>query len=434
MKTTGSKRPTVPVLLAGILFCWAGAGHAQSVTLDRIIAVVNDDVVLQSEFENRERLLQERLRKEGTYISNPLIIKKQVLDLLIMTKLQLQQATVSGVTVEEGVLDRMVGDIAARNGMSVDGFQRLLEEDGFSYEGFRQGMREELLVRRLRSQEIDTRVSISEEEIDYYLTTLESQGGMGREYRLQHILILEGGEPEEMRQRAEDLRKRLEGGEDFAALAEELSDAEDAAQGGDLGWRRLPEVPTVFLEHVPNLEVGGFTGPFEGGDGLHFVRLAEVRASDLFMEEQTRSRHILARVEEGNDGTEARELIAGLRERLDQGEDFAALAAEYSDDLGTSTEGGALGWVGRGALDPAFQQALDDLEPGELSEPFRSSFGWHVAQLLERRRQDRTEDARREQARETIRRRKSENAYKSWLHQLRDEAYVEYRLDWGEEL
>ena len=402
-----------------------------AITLDEIVVVVNDDVILKSEFESRKQLMASQMRRDGILSANDLLLDKRVLDILILNKLQLQLAGINSITVDDESVDKMIADIADRNKISVDGFRQLLRQDGFVYEEFREDMREEMLLRRLRQSQVDNLISISEEEIDYYLLTLERQGATGREYHLAHILLPwdeDNSEDEEfLRAQADIIGERLTAGDDFAVLATAFSHAADAERGGDLGWLSLPAVPSLFVNRLPELEPGGVAGPIESSSGLHFVKLIEARLGDQVILDRLRGRHIFIVVQDGN-WAQARENVTGIHERLLAGADFPELAQEYSDDLETATDGGELGWLDQSRFPADLYSALQALEINELSEPLRTPNGFHIFQILEKGKHDATVEMQREQARESIYRRKLDTARRQWLDRLRSEAYIEIRL------
>jgi len=418
------------------LFAAVGC-HADPVMLDRIIVVVNQDVILESELEARKRFMLNQLdpaQRPG--LADSAVMEKQVLDQLILTRLQLQLARVNEISMGDEEIDRMLQQVAERNGLSVPEFRATLERDGFNFQQFREDLHNEMVINRLRGQHVDRNVSVSEPEVNYYLTTLEHQGQIGDEYRLRHILLRRdpaAADDSALEARARDISERLAAGTDFAVLALEYSAAADATSGGDLGWRKRNEIPSMFAEVVPILRPGETSAPIRGERGLHLVQLVEVRTSGQVMQEQLRARHILLTPGEQWDEAQVRTLLGELRARILAGEDFATLAREFSQDLVSSVKGGDLGWINRGQLDAAFEQKLDELGVGELSEPLRSSAGWHLVEVQERRRQDTTDETRQQQAREALMQRKMEEARQAWLNQLFDEAYIEYRLPGQEE-
>ena len=404
----------------------------EQVTLDRIIAVVNEDIILKSELDYRRRLFMAQQRQSNQPLPPADLLDRQLLDALIAARLQLQIAQQEGVRVEDGMLDSMLTDIARRNDLDLERFRSALERDGFEFERFREGIREEMLLTRLRSSRVDNRVDVTDQEVEHFLTTMEFQGEGGDEYLVGHILVAipdtTGVDAAALRQKALGILQRLDEGEDFSALARAHSDSVNAPEGGLLEWRKLDELPTRFAQVIPDMQVGDYRGLLEDTYGYHIVRLFDRRRGVQLMIEQARARHILIRPGEQENAEEVRAHLAELRARVQAGEDFSELASAHSQDITTSLKGGELGWISEGQLEPAFDTLLAQLPLNEVSEPFESSMGWHLVEVLERRRHDSTDEMLRNRARELIRERKIKEARRSWLDQLRDEAYIEYRL------
>ncbi len=404
--------------------------------LDRIVAVVDDDVITATELEQRLRLLEQQLLRQRAVLPPREILRKQLLDRLILTRIQLHRAEAMGIRVDEETLNRTIANLAAQNDLTLEQFRRVLQEDGYDFARFREEMRQEIMLRRLRQRQVDSRITVTQQEVDNFLINLQAQGKASDEYRLGHILIAlpEAASPADIRraqQRAQEVLEALRAGEDFATTAMAVSDGQQALNGGDLGWRKAGELPTLFADRVQDMAVGELAGPIRSPSGFHLIKLLDKRSGTRHVVTQTRVRHILVRPDTalGKEG-EAQALAEAraLRQRLLAGEDFAALAREFSDDQASAVDGGNLGWVSPGELVPEFERAMAELEPGAISEPVKSGFGWHLIQVLERRRHDDTEAYTRRQARNQIFQRKVEEAETEWLRRLRDEAYVEYRL------
>jgi peptidyl-prolyl cis-trans isomerase SurA len=422
-------RFAVSVLLAVGLMQPAGA----AIELDSIVAVVNDDIILRSELDERLRTVRNQLREQGTPMPPLSILEKQVLDRLILNKLQIQMALETGIRVDDETLNRTITNIAAENQLSLAEFRKILEEDGYRYEKFREDIRDEILVSRLRQRQVDNRVMVSEREVDNLLSTAVHQGDVEQEFHLRHILVALPDSPsasqlEEARKRAERIWNDLRAGADFREIAIANSDGAQALEGGDLGWRKAAQIPTLFAEFVADMAVGEISEIIRSPSGFHIITVAGMRDSEQIVVTQTHSRHILIRPDEMLRSEDARARLEGLRERIRRGDDFAELARAHSHDTVSAAEGGDLGWMSPGDLVPEFESVMDTLQAGEISEPFMTPFGWHIVQVLERREHDSTEDVKRARARESIRRRKLEEARESWLREMRDEAYVEYRL------
>ncbi|RME33218.1 MAG: molecular chaperone SurA [Gammaproteobacteria bacterium] len=407
------------------------SSHAEE--LDRIVAVVDNDVILQSELERQLQQVRARLEKSGARMPPLPVLERQVLERMIINRLQMQTAARAGITVNDVALDSAIRNIAAENGVSLEEFRSILEQDGYPFSRFREDIREQMTISLLRKRMIEERIVVTEREVDDYLANRQQQEDEATEYRLQHILIAtpEGASPEEteaVRKKAEEVLEKLRGGADFSQMAMEVSDGQQALEGGDLGWRKLEQLPTLFSDLVPQMQPEQISDLIRSPSGFHIIRLAGVRHGEKVMIEQTHARHILIRPNELVSDQDAKARLEQLRERILNGEDFAELARAHSDDRGSALEGGDLGWASPGDFDPKFEQVMNELEPGEISEPFQTRFGWHIVQVLERRTHDSTEEVRRAQARKAIRDRKLNEELQSWLRRLRDEAYVEIRL------
>lgn len=410
------------------------AGAAPALELDRIIAIVDEDVVMQSELEQQIERTRDELRRAGTQPPPISILRRQVLERLVLQKIQLQLAEKTGVEVTEDSLDRAIDDIADKNKLSRDQFREILASEGYDYTVFREDIRNEILVARLRREEVDKRVQVSDREIDNYL--LNEQGGADNEneYEVAHILVaIPAGatdrERDEARRRAEEAKARIDAGEEFSNVAVAMSDAQDALDGGNLGWRKLSQIPSLFSDVVRNYDTGQVSDLITSPSGYHLVTLKGKRSGQTVMLEQTKCRHILISPGELVTEKEALARIQKLRLRLENGDDFATVARTNSDDRGSALQGGDLGWVSPGQMVPEFEEMMLATPVGEISEPFRSEYGWHVLQVLDKRNYDGTDEVRRAKAREAITQRKREEAFQDWLRRLRDEAYVEFRTD-----
>ena len=423
-------------LIGGTAVVHVPAQTAPSVELDRIVAIVNDDIITWSELEARLGRTRDELRRSGTTLPPPEGLRRQVLERLIIHRIQLQLARDAGIRVGDERLNRTLLRIAEQNGYTLREFRDFLEGDGYDFAKFREEVREEIMMSEIRKRRVENQIRITQRDVDRHLSTVEgreAEAGRSR-YRIGHILIAvpDGASSEEIaeaRARAERVLDEIRAGADFAAMAVTHSDGQQALEGGDLGWRQASDLPTMFGEAVPRLEVGGMTGPIRSPSGFHLVKLLDKRGGERQIVRQTRARHILVALDELTDGTAAQRQLSALRERILNGESFGELARIHSDDTGSAPKGGELGWIDPGNTVPVFERAMDSLEPGGLSEPFRSQYGWHIVQVLERRRRDDTEASRRAEAVRVLRARKVEENLEAWVRQVRDEAYVEYRLD-----
>jgi peptidyl-prolyl cis-trans isomerase SurA len=423
------------IYIAGLLIPLTLTGTVNAgVPLDRIVAIVNEDVIMQSELHNKLRTLVNQLTEQRAQLPPRDILEQQVLEQLILNKLQLQFAANTGIMVDDETLNRAISNIASENKLNLSQFREILERDGYSYEAFREDIRNEIIISRLRQRQVDNRVTVTDREIDYHLANEEVQGGTETEYRLSHILVATPDEAtqEEIDQAklvAEKILEDLANGEDFAMLARTISDGQQALDGGDLGWRKAGDIPSLFAGHVTNLKEGEVSELIQNPSGFHIIKLTALRSGDKHVVTQTKARHILIRPNELVTDEDAKARLDQLVIRLKGGDSFEELARSHSEDPGSAVNGGDLGWANPGDMVPEFENEMNRLEPGEISAPFRSPFGWHIVQVMERRQHDNTEDVKRARARETIRARKIEEAQQNWLRGLRDEAYVEYRLD-----
>jgi peptidyl-prolyl cis-trans isomerase SurA len=411
----------------------AGSGEA-AIPIDEIVAVVNGDCVLASELKRDTRRIEEELRQRGGSAPSPLELRSQVLERLVLKKIQLQVALRAGLKVDDATLDKAVENIAADNGLSIAQFRAVLERDGYNFNQFKRDVRDEILITKLRQREIDERIQITDMEIDDFLATQQQQGGKESEYRLAHTLVAlpEGADEAqvaETRRKADEVLARLREGADFQHTALSVSDGQQALEGGDLGWRTVANLPTLFADKVSKLEKGGIGELIQSPSGFHIIKLMDVRRDETHMIKQTKVRHILVKPNEVVSEQDAKTRLSQLRLRLLGGENFSELARSHSDDRASSANGGELGWVNAGDLVPRFEEVMNHLQAGEISQPFETEFGWHIVQVLERRDYDGTEEVRRADAKAAIRKRKIEEEHEIWLRRLRDEAYVEYRID-----
>ena len=404
--------------------------QAQEVVLERIIALVNDDVVLASELETELISVRQDLEQRNVRMPPAEELRRQVLERLIMQTLQLNVAERRGIRVDSATLDAAVRRVAERNGLSLTGLRDALETQGLDMARFREQLRREIVISRLRQQVMNQRVDITEQEIQQFI---ERNRSLDREYRLEQILI---SVPEaasanaiaEARARADAVVERLDAGESFARVAASESDARNALEGGDMGWRPASQLPQTGADAIRELEPGQYTSPLRAPAGFQIYRLRETRGGDEQMIRQANLRHIVIATNEVVTDTDARMRLQALRERIMGGSDFADLARANSDDPTSAGDGGDLGWIDPDNLPPGFRSAVTSLEAGEVSEIFRTRGGWHIAEVVDWRERDASETIAREEAEAAIRQRKSEEETELWLRELREEAYVESRL------
>jgi peptidyl-prolyl cis-trans isomerase SurA len=425
----------LPSVIAGILLATAaGQIAAQRITLiDRVVAVVNKDVVTLSELRERVEQAARDLRRQGTEVPPREILEKQMLERLILDKAMIHIARDLGIRVDDAQLDRSVERIAESNQMSLSEFRRNLERDGISFERFRLEVRDQILLQRVREREVDDKVDVSDSEIDAFIAQQKDSPGP-MEFNFQHILVRvpDQASPERIevaRQRAEKAKSEAQAG-DFARVAASYSDAPEALRGGEMGWRAEDRVPELFVEPLRKMPVGGLSEVLRSPAGFHILKLVERRGAEVAARvEQTRARHILVRTNEVVSENEARRRLLDLRERVvTGGQDFGALARLHSADT-SAARGGDLDWVLPGDTVPEFERAMTALAPGQVSPPVKTGFGWHLIQVLERRTAELSNERKRLEARQAIRARKSEEAFEEWLRQIRDEAYVDIRLE-----
>jgi len=402
--------------------------------LDRIIAVVNNDVITEVELDTEVSNIKNQLRQQKTKLPSDAILRKQLLDRMIMRQIQLQLAERVHLRVDDEMLNRTLDNIAAQNNLSVDGLRRTLESEGTDFSYFRENMRDEIIISQLQKRQVHNRISVTEQEIERFIKNVELRGGKNTEYHLGHILIAipEAASPEQIAQAKEkstSIIKKLRDGEDFAQTAIAMSDGQQALEGGDVGWRLFEALPTIFSDWVNEQTVGSVSHAIRSPSGFHIIKLLGKRDSDQQqIVTQTHARHILIRTGEFSSDSEARNRAAKLRERILAGEDFSKLAKAHSDDPGSSTNGGDLGWINPGEMVPPFERAFSTLDKNQLSEPVQTRYGWHIIEVLETRSHDNTDSVKRKKAQETIRARKIEPALQNWMRRLRNEAFVENRL------
>jgi peptidyl-prolyl cis-trans isomerase SurA len=425
---------TLVLLIAAAAAVAATPAHAV-VLVDRIVAVVNKDVVTYSELNEAVGMAQRQLQRQGTAAPERAVLERQMLERLILDKAQLQLARDTGIRVDELALDRAVERIAQSNNMALADFRRALEGDGVSFDAWRNEVRQQMIMTRLREREVENRVQVSDTEVDLFLEQMKNRPQESEEFNVAHILVRvpEGASPERIREargRAEKALAEAKSGEPFARVAASYSDAPDALQGGALGWRTHERLPELFADAVLKMKPGDISEPLRSPAGFHILQLVDKRGAGAEAPVvQTRLRHILIRTSDTVSEAEARRRLLDLRDRIvTGGADFGELARVHSDD-GTAGRGGELDWVYPGDTVPEFERAYQDLKVGEVSQPVRTPFGYHLIQVLERRTSDMSPERRRLQARAALRERKADEAYQEWLRQLRDQTYVELRLD-----
>ena len=406
----------------------------RSVPVDRVIAIVNDEALTQYDVNEQKRVVLNQMKAQNVTPPATDVLDKQLLERLITERVLLQTAKETGIRVDDTQVERTVARIAQDNKLSTDDFRKAVEREGISYAKYREDIRNEIVIQRLREREVEGRVNVSDAEVDHFLATLDAQSGGDVEYRLAHILVLvpEQASPEQIdvrQRRAQDALRQVRAGTDFAQVAAAFSDAPDALQGGSLGWRAPARLPTVFADPVRRMKPGEVSDVLRSAAGFHIVKLLETRSRNApTVVEQTRARHILVKVNEITSESEGKTKIERIKERIDLGAKFDDQAKVNSEDA-SAAKGGDLGWLSPGDTVPDFEQAMNRLQPGDVSAPVRSPFGWHLIQVQERRTQDVTAERQRDQARMALRQRKSDEAFQDWVRQTRDRSYVEIKVD-----
>jgi len=423
-----------------------GSGSA----LDAIAAVVNDDVITRRELEAATTAIKIQLRQQKVPIPPDSVLENQVLERLILSQLQLRAAERNGITVDDATLNAAIETLARRNNMNLTQLRQMIEKDGTNFAKFRDDVRREIMAARLRQKLVDSQIHVSEQDVDSLQAQLASGGGFGggnntagggeREYHLAQILIAvpESATPQQVetaRHEADKVLARLRQGADFRQVAVSVSAGRQALEGGDLGWRRADQLPTLFAEVVPKLRPGQLSELIRSPSGFHIVKLLEVKgggearsSAPSNLVTQTHARHILLKTSPQLSDDEARQRLTQLRQRIQSGEDFAVVARANSEDTPSAEHGGDLGWVTPGMLVPQFEQAMNELQPGEISAPFKTPFGWHIVQVQERRQGLASTEANRARVREALLRRRADEEWEQTLRRLREEAYVEIRL------
>ena len=422
-------------LLAGLGLAYQfNAQAAEVVKMDRIVAIVDQAVVTEQELESRIATVTAQFKKQGTELPAEAILRKQILERLITDTLQLQYAAQTGLKVDDNQLDKTIGRIAEQNQLSLAEFTEALAKDGVSMTKFRADIRNEITLARLREREVDGRVNVSESEIDNFLTSQAANNENQDEYEIAHLLIRtpEEGATEDIQKakiKVDKALSELNGGVSFAKVSASYTDAPNPLEGGSLGWKSAAQMPALFLDALKAMKVGEVSAPLRSPNGFHVLKLNNKRGGNSpLVIQQTHARHILIKLSEIMSEKDGKLKIDGIKERLDNGEKFEALARQYSEDSTAST-GGDLNWVNPGDTVPQFEKAMNELKDLQISMPVRTQFGWHLIQVMERRSQDMSKEAARLKARQEIRAKKADEAYQDWIRELRDRAYVEIRLE-----
>lgn len=428
-----AKSPNRFLLAAIAALAWHSAAAAP-IEIDRIVAVVNTAVITEHELNSRVKQALVQLAGQKTAQPPRRLLEKQLLERMITEKALMQVAEDLNIRSDGVMLDRAMARIAQNNKLTPEAFRKAIEAEGNDFEAFREQIRTEMTISRLKEREVDNRLVITDAEIDNFLATAAQAANQQDEYKLAHILVLspEGASPEklaELKAKAEKALAELQAGADFVQVSASYSDTQNAVQGGLLGWRNDAQLPSLYSTALRDMKAGDLSQVLKSGNGFHILKLLDKRGKDVqTVIKQTHARHILVKTNEVVNDSDAKNRLLMLKERIENGAKFDELAKLHSDDLSAS-RGGDLNWLNPGDTVPEFERMMDSLQPNEVSAPVQSPFGWHLIQVLERRDQDVTEERKRIDARRVIRERKSEEAFEDWVRQARDRAYVEYRLE-----
>ncbi|MDG9929710.1 MULTISPECIES: peptidylprolyl isomerase [unclassified Pseudomonas] len=420
-----------PLLLGAVLL--ASGAQAQFQSLDRVVAIVDNDVIMYSQLDQRLREVEQTIGKRGGQLPPQDVLQQQVLERLIVENLQLQIGDRSGIRITDEELNQAMASIAERNSLTLDQFRAALARDGLSFEDAREQIRREMVISRVRQRRVAERIQVTNQEVQNFLASDLGQIQLSEEFRLANILIPvpEAASPDEIRaaaQKTAQVYDSLRGGADFAQTAMSSSASENALEGGEIGWRKSAQLPPAFAEMIRGLSVDDITEPVRTPGGFMIVKLLEKRGGDTLVRDEVHVRHILIKPNEVRSEAETRRLVERLYQRIIAGEDFATLAKNFSEDPGSALNGGDLNWIDPNSLVPEFREVMAKTPSGQLSEPFKSPYGWHVLEVLGRRATDSSEQYREQQAMNVLRNRKYDEELQAWLRQIRDEAYVEIKL------
>ena len=419
-------------LLLGALFLGTAA-HAAVQPLDKVVAIVDNDVIMQSQLDQRVKEVQQTIAKRGQDVPPASVLDQQVLERLIVENLQLQIGERSGIRITDEELNQAIGTIAQRNNMTVDQFRQALAHDGLSYEDAREQVRREMIISRVRQRRVAERIQVTDQEVKNFLKSPMGAMQQSDEYRLANILIPtpDRASSEDIQaagKKAVDIYNQLQQGADFAKLAIAHSSSDNALEGGDMGWRKAAQLPPPFDEELSRMNAGDVTKPVRIPTGFIILKVNEKRGGNTVVTDEVHVRHILVKPSEIRTEDDTKKLIDKIYDRVKSGEDFATLAKTYSEDPGSALNGGDLDWINPQSLVPEFREVMANTPQGVLSKPFQTQYGWHVLEVLGRRAVDNTAKASEQQAMNTLRNRKYDEELQNWLRQIRDEAYVEIKL------
>lgn len=423
------------IVLGGMLLASSHFSFAQSnaVSLDRVVAIVDKDVVLESELNGRKASIMERLQGQYQQLPPEDVLNKQILDQLILERIELGMAERYEIKVDEAEIDEAIGRVLQKNQITLAQLEADLKTQGLTLDGLRNQMRNELTISHLQQGVVNSRIKVTDQDINNFLASSDGKYATSPDFHIGHILIALSSSADAdaiaaAEKQANEIYQKLQGGSDFSQMAISYSNDQAALQGGDIGWRKLAQLPELFGNQMAELAVGQVSKPFRSGAGFHILKNIEQRGGGEQLVEQTHARHILVKTSEIMDDAQAREKLLSLKARIEKGEDFAKLARENSEDTGSMLSGGDLGWSMPGMFVAEFEEALKNTSINSISRPFKSQFGWHILQVLERRKEDMSDKMKRNQAANVLRSRRFEEEFQLWLTQIREEAYVEVKL------
>jgi peptidyl-prolyl cis-trans isomerase SurA len=424
-----------PLLYVILLITFVSTNALAKSTVNRIVAVVDKGIILQSQLDEQVKQTYQRLPPEQRASISIQDIEKRVLDRMVVTELQLQIARRSAMKIPDADIESSIKRIADANKLTPEQFVAVLEKDGISLKSFKESIRDQMLVRRVQSSFVHHQVKVSEQEVNSFIKLVEkNQGDQSTEYHVGHILIAtpENASPKQIQEakaKAQSVLSSLNNGKKFSTQSISHSDANNALEGGDLGWMKLAQMPTLLTTHVQKLQANEVSNLIQSPSGFHIIKLYETRGQEKVLVTKTHVRHILLKINALVSDQIAQDRLLNLKERIENGQDFETLARANSEDRGSAIRGGDLDWVQPGALVPSFEQAMNNLEINQLSQPVQTQFGWHLIQVLGRKQQDNTQLMRKAQARAQLQKRKADAAIDAWITKLKDDAYIEYRLN-----
>lgn len=420
------------LLLGSPLWLVPQAMAAKPVGLDRVVAIVDEDVVLESELNDRMQAVLSRLKGQYTELPAEDVLRKQVLEQLVVERIELGLAKRYEIKVEEEEIDQAIDRIRDKSKMNAEQLVADLKRQGLSITGLREQIRNEITISHLQQGVVNNRIKVTPQEVDNFLASSDGKFATSPDYHIGHILIAVPSSADAdtiaaAEKKAKEIHQKLQNGADFAQMAIANSNDQAALQGGDIGWRKLAQLPELFGNQLAGLKTGDATAPFRSGAGFHILKNIEQRGGGQQLVEQTHARHILVKTSEIVDDNQAREKLLAFKDRVEKGEDFAKLAKENSEDTGSVLSGGDLGWASPGMFVAIFEETMANTPIGKVSRPFKSQFGWHILQVMERRKEDMSEQMKRNQAQNVIRSRRFDEEFQLWLTQIREDAFVDIK-------